>query len=263
MREKGEEGKAKPPGLWAEDFSVRSYEVDCHGRLSIPSICNFLQEAAGSHARSLGVAIQQIIGDNYTWVLSRLLVRMDAYPAWGETVRVETWPSGTRGPFAMRDFRMTGSGGLSVGAACAAWLLIDARTRFPLRRVEAVLSKLQTPANAPPSLGGTLAKLPALDGADQEARFRVGYGDLDVNRHVNNVIYIGWVMESLPVAVHDNTVPAELEVHYIAEAFAGDEILSRCRKEGDGLTFLHGVFRESDGQELLRARTVWKEQRKP
>ena len=246
--------------IWREDHRIRSYETDLHGSLSIPSICNYLQEAAANHTHALGVSVYQLLPQNFTWVLSRLALRMDCYPGWGDPIRVCTWPSGVRGPFALRDFLMIGKDNKRIGAAVSAWLVIDAKTRLPLRRVQSVLDKLQPPADGiiEHSFDNVLGKLPRSEGHDQEEPFSVRYSDLDVNRHVNNVSYIGWIVASLPPEIFDTAILTELEVNYIAEAFAGDEILARCSKTEEApLSLLHVLLRKGDGRELLRAKTAW------
>jgi acyl-CoA thioesterase FadM len=65
-------------------------------------------------------------------------------------------------------------------------------------------------------------------------------------------------MESFPLDILDNAVLTDMEVNYIAEAFSGERVLARCLKlEGKGLSFLHVISREGNGQELLRAKTAW------
>lgn len=245
-------------GIWTEDHVVRSYEVDPCGRLSVVSFCNYMQEAASNHAHALGVSIHQLVHQNVTWVLSRLAIRIRSCPEWGETIRVHTWPSGTRGPFSLRDFRLTGKNDRPLGESVSAWLLINAKTRLPLRRVPFVSERLPHVKEEHP-LSNDLGKLPGLDGFDHEEAFRVRRSDLDLNRHVNNVRYIEWVLESIPAGIPDHAVLTDLEVNYIAEAFSGDRVMARCLKhEGKDPSFLHAVLREGDSQELLRARTSWK-----
>jgi hypothetical protein len=66
------------PNIWKETYQIRSYEVDCHHRLSVLSIFNFMQEAASRHAEALGVSIQQLLSENYTWLLSRLKIKIES-----------------------------------------------------------------------------------------------------------------------------------------------------------------------------------------
>jgi len=45
-------------------------------------------------------------------------------------------------------------------------------------------------------------------------------------------------------------------VQFLAEAFLGQDVLSRSAPDGDGAR-LHAVARVEDGKELARARTTW------
>jgi hypothetical protein len=67
-------GSIAEPNIWLETNQIRSYEVDCHHRLSVLSIFNFMQEAASRHAEERGVSIQHLLSENYTWLLSRLKI---------------------------------------------------------------------------------------------------------------------------------------------------------------------------------------------
>jgi acyl-ACP thioesterase len=99
-------GAAGAINVWREDYRIRSYEVDCRNRLSILSMFSFMQEAASRHAAALGVSIQQLLAENYTWLLSRLKIEIAACPGWNDQIQVHTWPSGTQQLFALRDFKM-------------------------------------------------------------------------------------------------------------------------------------------------------------
>ncbi len=254
-----EKGEADVAGeIWTEGHRVRSYEVDPHGNISVLSVYNYLQEAAANHARALGVSINQIISHNVTWVLSRLALRVDAYPGWGDRIGISTWPSGVRGPFALRDFFVTDGDGGPVAAAVSAWLLIDAKTRMPLRRVRSVLDRLRPPAVKPP-IDNALGKIERLDNHEWEEIFTVRHNDLDINRHANSACYIRWILGGLPPEIQEGAVLTELEANYLTEAFLGEEITARSgRVAEDTLSFFHLLLRKRDGQELLRARTSWR-----
>ena len=75
---------------------------------TLPTICNFLQEAASVNAESLGFSKTDFAsaGENVSWVLTRLVVRMERYPRWEEEVVVETFPRGGRKIVAWRDFEV-------------------------------------------------------------------------------------------------------------------------------------------------------------
>ncbi len=244
--------------IWQEDYRIRSYEVDCHNRLSILTIFNYMQEAASRHAEALGVSIQQLLAENHTWLLSRLKIEIASYPGWNDQIRVHTWPSGARQLFALRDFELTDGDSRHLASAISAWLVIDLQKRRPIR-IGPFLKRLK-PIDGYHAMDGSLDKLPALENHTHESRFTARYSDLDINQHVNNVKFVEWVIENLPSPILSSMVLAGLEANFLAEAFHGDQILAICAPQNaDNTKFLHCLIRPQDGRELLRAVTEWRD----
>ncbi len=243
--------------VWTEAFTLRSYEVDSGGRASLPTVCNWLQEAAGNHAARLGWSVHDLGARGQTWVLARLLLRVARPASWGETVRVTTWPAGTHRLFALRDFRIADANGDEVAAATTSWMLMQLATRRPVRpprELEAL--EARSPGRAMVDGMGRLAEPESV--ACRECRVEVRHGDLDVNGHANNVAVIGWALEALADADLAR-VPVELAVEFRAEAVRGDVIASRAAPAGDVTgAFDHALVRLGDEREIARARTVWR-----
>ena len=91
-------------------------------------------------------------------------------------------------------------------------------------------------------------------------KFVVRHRDLDINQHVNNASFVEWLVESVPARVLNTSVLAELEINFLAEAFYEDHILAVCQSCGfpSYFEFLHSIVRQQDGQELVRAGTMWR-----
>mgnify|MGYP003303810644 CR=1 FL=1 len=66
------------------DFRVRTYECGKNGRLTLPSLCNYLQEAAAINAEELTFSKSdfEAAGENISWVLTRLRVKITEFPKW-------------------------------------------------------------------------------------------------------------------------------------------------------------------------------------
>jgi len=246
------------PRIWKEGYNVRWYEVDAKGRLSMISICNFLQDAATRHADSRGIALNQQPETNMTWVLSRLLIKMDYYPGFQDQIHVYTWPSGTDKMFALRDFRITDHDDQTIGVCTSAWLVIDARTRRIIRVDRAFTERISNVTTVR-ALDRKLGKLTKLDSGVHEKRFNVRHSDLDTNQHANNVSYIGWALESVPERVYRENTLSEFEIDFQAEAVWGEDVLSVCAPlDRERNEFLHKVVSAGDGREFVRARSVWR-----
>jgi medium-chain acyl-[acyl-carrier-protein] hydrolase len=216
-----------------------------------------MQEAASRHAAALGVSIHQLLAENYTWLLSRLKIKIAASPGWDDRIQVNTWPSGTQQLFALRDFKMNGADDQTIAAAISAWLVIDLQKRRPVR-IAPFVERLK-PIEGSHILNERLDKLPALSNPVHEKSFVVRYSDLDINQHVNNVKFVEWIVESVPAAVLNTSVPSELEINFLAEAFHENRILATCSaQDPDNTIFHHSLTRQQDGRELARAITKWR-----
>jgi acyl-ACP thioesterase len=244
------------PTIWQVHYPVRSYEVDARGWVSALSLCNFFQDAASSHAHALGVSVAQLAAENLTWMLYGLHLRMEAYCRWQETVTLTTWPSGSRGLFALREFTLDDSQGRRLGAGFSQWLAIDLAKRRPVRI--APIARRLHPLEGRFALDHDTVPLRPLTAPDHHIPVSVGFCDLDLNQHVNNVRYIQWVLETLPIAMRQDTVLAQLHVQFQAEAFAGQRLEARRQNDtADPLRFGHDIRLADTGKEIVRAATRW------
>ena len=75
-------------------FTVRSNELDYRGRVTMPTLVSYMQEAAWENTRDLGISMYDLLERGLTWVLQRMRVEMLRYPEHGESITVETWASG-------------------------------------------------------------------------------------------------------------------------------------------------------------------------
>ena len=233
-------------------FKVRSYECGPDGRATLPTICNLLQEAASLHAASLGFGKGDFAaaGENISWVLTRMVVKMNRYPVWEDELTVETFPRGGRKIVAWRDFEIHDAKGQTLGVASSEWMIIDLATR----KIHAIPEKVfeaNDPANVPVLGLEPFAKFRFPEIADSEARdvrtFTAMKSQIDLNGHVNNVHYINWMLESC-----ESRCPAEMEVVFRSETFAGDEVRVETAA-ADGYTY-HRVS-APDGKDHIVART--------
>lgn len=242
------------PRLWEETYTVRACETDASGAAGAASVWRYLQEAAGLHASRLGMGVADLMKIDRTWVLSRMRLRLFRRPAWRETVRVLTWPTGLRSLFAGRGFALLDAAGLPLGEATSEWIYLDLATRRPARPPDWLA---KAAPDSPPALlmpdTGKLADPPA---PEWSAVFSVRRGDEDLNRHATNSAYVDWALEAVPDAFCETRFATDLELVYRASALRGERVVSEAGLEGPGRV-LHRLTRESDGALLVQARSLW------
>ena len=240
-------------------FTVRSYEAGIDNHVTLPTLCNYMQEAAGISAAKLGWGIQALQAEGLTWMLSRLHVRVSRYVPWGETVTVRTWPSGMKGKLvAKRCFLGLDAGGVELFRAASEWLYVDMKAQ-KIAKLPATFAGLVpdgTPDFEFPDIGGKFAHMPSVDSG---VAVLTRHSDLDFNDHVNNVHYVEWMLESARCGGRGATaMPGEIDIVFRQAAKAGETLVSeRCAADG-GRT-LHAIRRAADGALLATAAlTSWR-----
>ncbi|MBR1589216.1 MAG: hypothetical protein IJ658_12935 [Kiritimatiellae bacterium] len=245
-------------------FTVRSYEAGIANHVTLPTLCNYMQEAAGVNAARLGWGIQALQAEGLTWMLSRLRVSVTRYVPWGETITVRTWPSGVKGRLiAKRCFLGLGGKGEELFRASSEWLYVDIAAQKIAKLPEsfADLVPAGTPDFELADIGGKFAHLPSVEGC---ADILTRHSDLDFNDHVNNVHYVEWMLEGdgggharrvtadaqerVPPALE---APAEIDIVFRQATKAGEALVSEFCVDGDKT--LHAIRRTSDNAILATA----------
>ncbi|XP_065848848.1 palmitoyl-acyl carrier protein thioesterase, chloroplastic isoform X2 [Euphorbia lathyris] len=200
-------GRIVEDGLvFRQNFSIRSYEIGADRTASIETLMNHLQETALNHVKGAGLlgdgfgSTPEMSKKNLIWVVTRMQVLVDRYPTWGDVVEVDTWVSASGKNGMRRDWRVRdGKTGETITRASSVWVMMNKVTRRLSKIPEEVRAEIEPYfVNFDPVVDEDGRKLPKLD--DNTADYvRKGlaprWSDLDINQHVNNVKYIGWILE--------------------------------------------------------------------
>lgn len=200
---------------YEETFTLRTRDCDMNGKWMPSAILAAMQEVAGIHSQLLGCGRDELIRNNTVWVLSRLELHMDRYPAAGEKITLTTFPTPTRICFFPRYFIMTDGHGEMIGKAGSLWLLLDFTTRrmLPPGEVGKLIPDnrdLAVPMNLPATVG-------SLQGEEFVSTYHPVYTDLDVNGHVNNTRYADLLCNALGVSLMKEFEPEHLIFNYNRE----------------------------------------------
>ncbi|MCL2879108.1 MAG: thioesterase [Treponema sp.] len=211
--------------IWRESCPVRFGDVDRSDRMTLVSVFNFFQNAAISHAESLGVGREAMARNRQGWILSRMSVRIHERPRYMDTVAVRTWPRGSEKLFAVRHFDIQNSQNIPIIQAKSWWLVIDIDKRRPLRP-QSAMDKLPLndgvdaiPAADSGAEAGSLTERPNLQ---KTSEHKTAYSDLDYMGHVNNVSYIRWIQDSLDPIPLENADQMRLDINYLHEVLPGE-----------------------------------------
>ena len=246
------------PGTWTESFPVRSYEAGPSGRVKPLSLVHYFQEIAGIHASVLGLSVEQLFEQNLTWMLARIHYRFLRLPQMGAMVHVKTWPSGIQGLFATREFQAYLDNGDLVAEGTSAWLMFDLERRRPVRLPEVVNTILIPSLERP--IADTFPKMrPLPQGYSDTSIFKAHYEDLDLNNHVNNAVYVDWIMRSTPLHIKQKAILRSIMLSFKAEVVAGQtiEMQTEQTEAKAGIELHHRLGTPENDSEVALAKATW------
>ncbi|WP_033067780.1 acyl-[acyl-carrier-protein] thioesterase [Thalassospira australica] len=231
---------------WKGTYRVRYSEIGDNGKVMMPALTDYMQDAAGWGARILKLAYDDTVDHGIAWVLARMVIHIRDYPGNGEDILVETWPSGVSRRVATRDFRLSNNKGEVFGVAQSFWLMFDLNTRRAAQWPDWIEERLPNPPGpklieAPLRPAFTKKALPTCD------NIKARPSDVDLYGHVNNVRLMHWV---LGVSGPDNCPdfhPESLDIQFRTECRVHERVEIR---HADGFAT---VTREEDGTDLVRA----------
>ena len=209
---------------FCQDICIPCYQTNRDALLRPAAFMDQAQEIAYWAAQALGFGYENLHVHHTAWVLSRMHVHFSRQLRWHDTARLYTWHKGANGLFYLRDFELKDPDGITAVQATSSWVVIDEQTRHFVR-----------PEELPPTL---VLDYPVDDAIAQEApkvilprgvdaqaagEHVVAYSDIDIIGHTNNVRYVVWAMDLLPLDVAQQPMK-DLYINFNRETTAGDTV---------------------------------------
>lgn len=242
--------------LYTQDYKVRAYEIDAQQRMTVPALSRLMQEAALQNVIQIGMSYWDLQAHHISWVLTRQQISVQRLPELNEPIRIHTYPAGFLRAFALRDFWVETQAGESLAHSASTWLLMDTRTRRMASPPDFVLAfndRMPPRDQCLPRITGQLEKL---DAANYTADYTVHWHDLDFNQHLNNTLYIQWMLDPVPSTVLAKQQLTFLDIEYRAESQLADLLQSQVQVT-ETEAYCHRILRPADGKVLANAFTRW------
>ncbi len=249
-------------------YNVHSAAIDEAQRLTIPALVRELQAAAMRNSVRLGFSVFELEAQNLGWVLLRQSLRLSHRPKLGESYEVLTCPAGFDRFFTYRDFHLFDQNGQIFGTATTAWMMMDLTSRrmtaVPDWIKDRVVPHLPAASQLlPQSARMKLQDLPGLLQQDtgekaKSLQFRVGYHQLDFNRHLSNPFYLEWGLEGLPQVLLSQGDLIAIDLEYKKEAVYGEQVQVRTALDTESSSVYRHLLTNERYETLAIMRSQWK-----
>lgn len=214
----------KKLSVYKKSYHVDYCDSDYYKKLKLSALFNYFQDIAGLHAENLALGIDFLQEKhNVTWVMVRIMVDIERIPTLKEDISIETWPLEPKKLEFERDFIVKDVVGNVLIRATSSWVIMDIEKR-EIRKAELISDEFPVFLEQR-AIERRMGK-PRPNG---EPGFvynkKIGYSDIDINGHLNNSKYIDYISDCFSLEVHGKYSVKSLQVNYISEALAGENIL--------------------------------------
>lgn len=182
------------------------FDIGHDFKMRIQSAARFFQEIAVSHSTRMGAGPDVLFEKGVVWFLNRLEIEFFRYPVLGEEIKVATWSRGFKGYKGFREYVIQSSQG-EIARGSSVWLFFD----FRRKRISKV----------PPEISGRyevekekwfdreIDEWMACGKIEPEKQMDISlrYSDFDINGHVNNTVYLGFLETLYHKTINTNGNP--------------------------------------------------------
>ncbi len=250
--------------IYEMQVKPRALEITETEEVKFTAIVDYLQQIAYEHAFNLELSFQQTFKQNLTWYLLRYYIEMHSYPKLNDLLTVRSWVAKSESKkYSLRDFQMLDESGKILCSATTSWILFN----FIKRRPVSYLNRFSgVPIRDERSVNYDFPKLALPEKVDSKAELVVRRSDLDLNRHVNNRVYLDWALESMPKKYIEKYQIDKIEISFKGQAFHKDTILvetelKKLDKKEDGIVALSKISKKKSRQLLTKVKSYLKKRK--
>lgn len=240
-----------------KEFELRYFEMNKSGEASPIAMLTLLQETAADHCNSIGHSLFSLMSENLGWVLLSGVMQMDRYPKYKEKIIIRTWISTYHSIRGFRENIIFDENYNVIGRAKGLWVFYNIERRRPTKILKDFKEKWSSSEEVCIEHDIT-NKIEAIDSAESMIEFKVNMYDMDTNKHVNNIRYLQWLMESIPEDILDNYYLYAIDGRFIAEAQYGDVIVSLTKRDTNENTFIHTIRVKGEDKVCATGKTIWR-----
>ena len=242
---------------FTKKYEIHYYEVNSKLRCKFSSIINFIEDIGTQQSEHLGGGIEYCAKNNCGWVFYKYDIKMHRYPMFGETISITTQPIGFKKFYGLRKYMIMDEEGNLIGEALALFFLIDIEKRRPTRIQKEQYEFYGVDGDMDYDI--SMDKIEKNDEEQYNKQFDIRYSDIDSNNHVNNVKYIEWAMEAVPLDVLNNYDLKRIKVIFEKETTYGERVLvSATVKEIDDVNLKsYHTIRNGEGAQLTLLEVEW------
>jgi len=240
-----------------KNFELRYYDMNKYGEASPPVILTLLEETAAEHCHNINYCLYSLEKQNIGWVLVSGAIDMIRYPKYKEKIFIRTWISNYSLVKGYRENIIYDEQWKEIGKAKGIWVFYDIEKRKPVP----IFNEIKTRWGSNPEISQEVEteKIKIIEDEEHELEYNINKSDVDNNKHVNNIRYFHWLIESLPDELLENYSLKNINGKFFHGAYLGEKIkvYNKDDIKTDNKMFLHTMRSNINNRLLAAAHTTW------
>ena len=210
---------------YTKNYFVHYFSTDIKRNLRVTSLMKFFEDIAVLQSENLNAGLDYYEKEKCAWVMYKWDVKIYKYPKFMDEIKIITIPNAYKKFYANRLFEVRDKNDELLAEGNSIWIFLNTENKRP---------------KAVPQIFGELyemnpdAEIINIENPEppkkitHEKEFQVRYYDIDTNDHVNNVQYVEWALEAIPIEIKNNYLLKRLKTIYKKEVNLGDRIKSHA-----------------------------------
>ncbi len=231
-------------------YELHTFDFNPHKTVKLSTILNYLQDISTIHYQSV-IDSQH---ENAVWVIVEWDIHFIKPIDRMQKLTVRTKPTYFRKFIAYRAYEILDEEGELVCKAISKWAYINYETRRQETIPKSLYERFGVPEHS--EKPGRLENMDFDISGEHSLSFKSQFSDIDINQHVNNVVYLRWAIDSLPYDFLKEKSPKRLQVAYKKEVFVNEMI--QVHTEIEALETKQ-IICNSDHAECVKIRLLWSE----
>ena len=207
---------------YSRTYDIPYFLIDKNRKLRITALMQFLEDMAIRHSEHCGVVLDYYHENGVAWVLAKWDIEVYSYPGFGQQITISTVPTSFRSYFGFRMLEVRDEADKLLARAHTLWVFVDTRRKKPIPVSEELIRAYGLTSDQKKPLP---IEAPSAPGSDElQTHFQIRPGDIDTNGHVNNIRFVEWALDTLPIDFTENHSVTRVLVDYRKELTYGEPV---------------------------------------
>lgn len=237
---------------YSEKHQIPYYECDTTQFLKIPTLVKMLIKISGAQSEILGVSDEYMASLGLGWIILQHDIEIKRLPKAGEQITLTTEAESYNKFFCYRHFWIHDEKGEECAFMSTTFAVMDMKERKMGSVDEEIIAPFESEKIKRIKRG---EKIYPIETSMGEKEYTVRYYDIDLNKHVNNAVYLDWVIDSLDAKFLMSHTPKKIAIKFNKEVLYGDKVFSQFELDEEAKVSKHGIV--SKGELSAEANIYW------